>query len=92
MYVCMCIYIYIYTSVCIYIYIYIYVSHFPQVEITLDLSQTDRRRLVRDFKDTFSFYPFFESDTAFLECFFLSFLFCYRLAILRIEGCLKSTV
>ena len=36
------------------------------------------------------FYPFFESDTLFLECFV--WIVFSRLAILRIEGCLNSTL
>ena len=42
---------------------------------------------LRDFKDTV--YPFFESDTLFLELFVCAVFGC--LAILRIEGCLNST-
>ena len=49
------------------------------------LAVTDQ---VRDFKDTV--YPFFESDTLFLGCCFCMFFSC--LAILRIEGCLNSTL
>ena len=35
-------------------------------------------------------YPFFESDAVFLECLFCAAFSC--LAILRIEGCLNSTL
>ena len=46
-------------------------------------------QVIRDFKDTV--YPFFESDTVFLECLFvLCLIRCF--AILRIEGCLNSTL
>ena len=41
--------------------------------------------VLRDLKD--SVYPFFESDTFFLEC--VSVFLFSRLAILRIEGCLN---
>ena len=44
--------------------------------------------LFRDFKDMV--YPFFESDTLFLEC-FVCVVFS-SLAILRIEGYLNSTL
>ena len=37
-----------------------------------------------------SVYPFSESDTLFLECFFLVVFEC--LAILRIEGCLNRSL
>ena len=42
----------------------------------------------RDFKD--KVYPFFESDTLFLECCFCVAFSCF--AIRRIEGCLNSTL
>ena len=44
--------------------------------------------VIRDFKDTA--YPFFESDTLFLECVVCVGFSC--LAILRNEGCLKCTI
>ena len=60
----------------IYIYIYIYIYN-EYAHI-----------IFRDFKDTVC--PFFESDTLFLEHVFRAVFSC--LAILRIEGCLNSTL
>ena len=45
-------------------------------------------RVLRDFKDMV--YPFFESYSLFLECLVYIVVICF--AILRIEGCLNSTL
>ena len=52
------------------------------------LSPEPLARVFGDFKDTVC--PFFESDTLFLECDVVLLFSC--LAILRVEGCLKSTL
>ena len=82
-------YIYIYIHICMYVYIYIYIYIYiyvyaPQAEVKKiidDLveeyqasgrSQRDGRGSVRDFGDRV--YPFFESETLFLECVFVSLL------------------
>ena len=73
----------------IYIYIYIYIYRERERECTcIPYIYIDALLLFGALEDTVC--PFFESDTLFHECCLCIVFSCF--AILRIEGCLNSTL